>query len=146
MSRQFRKDNEDANQINDNGCSVESGFKLFVNDWQSHRAEAKNAMSKIRDMHGDISEVVRHTAYLDNLCKLDKLEKLDRLDEIADKLINSATSENKIPLRAHLLSLGISGIFTLIISVILIFQLVKDSTKSISLGGESGLHIGDSKK
>lgn len=150
MSRQFRRDDDSqGEQPNGNNCSVESGFKVFVNDWQAHRAEAKNAMSKVRDMHGTIAEVVRHTAHLnklDKLDKLDKLEKLDQLDTIADKLINSATSENKIPLKGHLLSLAINGVFTLIILAILIFQLVKDSGKSFSLGGDSGLHIGDSKK
>lgn len=78
---------------------------------------------------------------------------LAKLDIIAEQLVNMnnnlvapATSENRISIQVHLWTVLSLTFSILILSVFILFLLVKDSNKKIRAGGENGITISEDHK
>jgi hypothetical protein len=117
-------------------CGMVEAFKLFKEEWDGHKEKANEAMARIESMHENMASLVGHASHLS---KLDTISR--HLESMNDNLVGPATSENKISLKAHMLSLCIAGGFILILAIFVLWLLTERSDRKINIGGESGISI-----
>ena len=118
-------------------CPIAQEVKEFVEDWTAHKAESIRAFKQVNMIHEVIIEMKEDTSHLS---KLDVLTTIaGTLKDLNDNLVGPATSENKISLKAHLVTLAIMGI-------VIITLVLGKTEKTINLGGASGLSIQGERK
>lgn len=117
-------------------CGALEMLRLFREEWDEHRGKANEAMLRIESMHENMASIVGYAAHLS---KLDTIS--SHLKSMNDNLVGPATSENKISLKAYMISLYVSAGFVLILAVFIIWLLTERSDKKINIGGANGLSI-----
>lgn len=115
----------------------------FDYEWDQLNAQVSDMSKNVIFIR---QKVIDANLILDSL-KTDTMH-LAKLDIIAEQLVNMnnnlvapATSENRISIQVHLWTVLSLTFSILILSVFILFLLVKDSNKKINAGGLNGVTI-----